>query len=154
MYPMRRKERQRSREFAEAVIDKSPYGVMATVGSDGLPYSVVLSMVRDGEYLYFHSALEGRKIDNLRNSPKVCVSFVGETLPLPEEYSIRYESAVVSGTALELSGREEKIRGLRLICERWAAGNMAAFDMAVEKSLDRTAIWKIHIDEIWGKARD
>ncbi|MDR0720214.1 MAG: pyridoxamine 5'-phosphate oxidase family protein [Treponema sp.] len=154
MYPMRRKDRQRSREFAEAVIDKSPYGVMATAGSDGLPYSVVLSMVRDGEYLYFHSALEGRKIDNLRDNPKVCVSFVGETLPLPEEYSIRYESAVVSGTALELSGREEKIHGLRLICERWAAGNMAAFDAAVEKSLDRTAIWKIHIDEIWGKARD
>jgi hypothetical protein len=30
---------------------------------------------------------------------------------------------------------------------------MAAFDKTIEKQLDETAVWKIHIDEVSGKGR-
>jgi nitroimidazol reductase NimA-like FMN-containing flavoprotein (pyridoxamine 5'-phosphate oxidase superfamily) len=153
MRSMRRKEREMPREFAEELIDKSVFGVMATVGSDGMPYSVPLSFAREGNELYFHCAREGHKIDNMKNFNRVCVSFVGDTSLPPDDFTILYESAAVFGTAGELTKRDDKIHALRLICQRYTPANMAAFDEAIERSLDNTGVWKIHIDEISGKKR-
>ena len=126
---------------------------MATVNPDGSPYCIPLSMAREGEWLYFHSAPEGQKIDNLRRQNRVCISCTGDLRPAPGEFSIGFESAVINGTALEVTDREEKIHALRLISRRYTPDNMAAFDDAIEKSLDITGVWKIHIDEISGKGK-
>jgi nitroimidazol reductase NimA-like FMN-containing flavoprotein (pyridoxamine 5'-phosphate oxidase superfamily) len=153
MGEMRRKDREKPREFALAVADNCSWFVMATVNPDGSPYCIPLSMARDGEWLYFHCAHEGHKIDNLRHDSRVCVSCTGEPKGIPGTFSIEFESAVISGVASEVTVREEKIHALELICKRYAPDNMTAFDEAVEKRLDVTAIWKIHIDEISGKGR-
>ena len=153
MRDMRRKDREKPADFALAVADTCSYAVMATVDPDGSPYCVPLSMAREGEWLYFHCAAEGHKIDNLKNRNKVCVSCVGASRPIPEDYSLEYESAVIKGTASEVTDREEKIHALDLICRRYAPENMAGFSAAIERSLGRTAVWKIHIDEISGKGR-
>lgn len=153
MRNMRRKDREQSRDFALAIADTCAYSVMATVNPDGSPYCIPLSMAREGEWLYFHSAREGHKIDNLRHGNRVCVSCVGESKPIPGKFSIEFESAIISGTAREVTDNEEKTRALRLICERYTPDNMAAFDNEIRKSLDITAVWKIHIDEIRGKAK-
>jgi nitroimidazol reductase NimA-like FMN-containing flavoprotein (pyridoxamine 5'-phosphate oxidase superfamily) len=110
-------------------------------------------MAREGEWLYFHSAAESHKIDNLRRENRVCVSCAGEPKAIPGTFSIEYESAVIFGVASEVTDREEKIRALALISRRYTPDNMAAFDKAIEKNLDVTAVWKIHIDEISGKGR-
>jgi nitroimidazol reductase NimA-like FMN-containing flavoprotein (pyridoxamine 5'-phosphate oxidase superfamily) len=150
---MRRKDREQDEDFALAVIDKCAYSVMATVSPDGSPYCIPLSLAREGQWLYFHSAHEGHKIDNLRQRNKVCVSCVGEQEAIPGEFALRYESAVIFGSAMEVTDREEKIRALFLISKRYTPGNIAAFDEAIERQLDKTAVWKIHIDEISGKGR-
>jgi nitroimidazol reductase NimA-like FMN-containing flavoprotein (pyridoxamine 5'-phosphate oxidase superfamily) len=148
---MRRKDREKGRDFALAVADKCAYSVMATVNADGSPYCVPLSMAREGEWLYFHSAMEGHKIGNLKRDGRVCISCAGDVNAAPGKFSLDYESAVINGRASEVAGREEKIRALRLICLRYTPDNMAAFDEAVERSLAVTAVWKIRIDEISGK---
>jgi nitroimidazol reductase NimA-like FMN-containing flavoprotein (pyridoxamine 5'-phosphate oxidase superfamily) len=142
-----------SREFALAVVDTCAFGMMATVNSDGTPYCIPLSIARDGEWIYFHSAREGHKIDNLKYRNKVCVSCVGKIREAPGEFSIGFESAVINGAAEEVSNREEKIHALRIISERYTPENMAAFDGVIAKVLDVTGIWKIHIDEISGKGK-
>lgn len=153
MRNMRRKDREKSKEFALAVVDTCACSMMSTVNPDGSPYCVPLSMARDGEWLYFHSAHEGQKIDNLKHRNKVCVSCVGKIREAPGEFSIGFESAVINGTAFEVTERAEKIHGLRLISERYTPANMEAFDTVIEKSIDATAVWKIHIDEISGKGK-
>ncbi|MCL2834399.1 MAG: pyridoxamine 5'-phosphate oxidase family protein [Treponema sp.] len=137
--------------YAQAVIDKCGYFVMAVTGADGSPYCVPLSMAREGEWLYFHSAKEGHKIDNLRINSRVCVTCVGNYRVQPGRFNIEYESAVVFGTACEVLTAEEKIRALKLISWRYTPEHMEAFDASIDKSLRRTAVWKIHIDEISGK---
>ena len=149
----RRKDREKPRDFALEVVDKCAYSVMATVNPDGSPYCIPLSMARDGEWMYFHCAREGHKLDNLRNQNRVCVSCVGEVRPIAGAFSIEYESAVIFGAAMEVTDREEKIHALRLISERYTPEHMTAFDEAIERELDITGVWKIHIDEISGKAR-
>ena len=44
---------------------------------DGTPYAVPVNMTRAGEWLYFHCAREGKKMDCLRACPQVCVTAVG-----------------------------------------------------------------------------
>jgi nitroimidazol reductase NimA-like FMN-containing flavoprotein (pyridoxamine 5'-phosphate oxidase superfamily) len=152
-YEMRRKDREESREAALAIIDKASFGVMATTGADGQPYATALSFARDSSLLYFHCALSGHKLDNLRHDGRVCVSFVGKLFFPEDDFTVAYESALVFGRAEEVTDETEKIHGLRLLCERFTPANMAAFDSAIEKSINRTGVWKIHIERVTGKRR-
>ena len=153
MRNIRRKDREISRDSALAVVDTCAYSVMATVNPDGTPYCIPLSAAREGQWLYFHSAMEGHKVDNLRHQGRVCVCCVGNVREAPGEFSIGYESAVINGAASEITDREEKIHALTLISRRYTPANMAAFDQEIEKNLDRTGVWKIHMEEISGKGK-
>lgn len=150
---MRRKDREQTRDFGLGLIDRCEYGVMALIDPEGAPYAVPLNMARDGDKLYFHCATEGKKTDSLRKNPRVCVSFAGGVKPVPGKFTTLYQSATVFGPASEVTDREEKIRGLRLLCEKLAASNMAEFDSAVERSLHRTAVWRVDIEEITAKEK-
>lgn len=150
---MRRKDRQMPEEFALAVIDKCPFAQVAVTDENRIPYCVPLSVARDGGSIYFHSAFEGTKTDILKNNPKVYVSCVGDVTPAADRFTTEFESAAFSGTACEVTDTQEKIRALRLICEKYTPANMKNFDDAIAKSLDRTAVWKIRIENLTGKRK-
>jgi nitroimidazol reductase NimA-like FMN-containing flavoprotein (pyridoxamine 5'-phosphate oxidase superfamily) len=121
------------------------------VDADGRAYGTPLSIVRDGGEVGFHCAGAGRKTDNLRRDPRVVLVCVGAVREPPDGFTVEYESAVVSGEAREVTGREEKRRWLRLLCERHSPGNMAAFEGAAERGLDAVSVWKVRIGEVTGK---
>lgn len=152
---MRRKDRERDREFAYGVIDRCEYGVMALAGEE--PYCVPLSFVRLGDALYFHCALQGRKLELLRADPRVCVSFVTDTQPLyiAEElnYTTFFRSAVVTGRAFEVTDAREKTEALRALCQKLMPNDMADFDKAAAKSLSVTGVWGVRIDQAVGKEK-
>ena len=54
---MRRKDREMSAEFGLSVIDKAQFGVLSLVNMENEVYSLPLSIARDGDRLYFHSAI-------------------------------------------------------------------------------------------------
>ena len=74
---MRRSDREQSREFSLALIDRCTHGVAAISTGEDTPYCLPLSFVRVEDRLYFHCAKEGRKLDLLRENPRMCVTFVG-----------------------------------------------------------------------------
>ncbi len=151
---MRRKDRERDENFALAVADKCEYAVVSMVDTEGKPYCIPLSIVRDGKYIYFHCAKEGFKMDCLRSNNNVCISCVCNTKNVPEEFTTEFESAIIRGKAFEVTENEEKIHALKLICLRYAESNMAEFEGAIERSLSCTGIWKIEIEEITGKCKE
>jgi nitroimidazol reductase NimA-like FMN-containing flavoprotein (pyridoxamine 5'-phosphate oxidase superfamily) len=148
---MRRKDRETPRDIAEKIIDDAEFATMATVDSNGKPYCVTLSMVRDGEHLYFHCAQEGKKLDCIRRNRDVCISFVGKTCIPTGKFTIYFESTIVFGEAEEIIDENEKIHALRLICEKFTPNNMENFDSAIPHSLKVTSIWKVSINKITGK---
>ena len=148
---MRRKDREMDRAFAENVFDACTFATLSTVSSDGTPYAVPVSIAREGGSVYFHCALEGKKIDNLRFNNKVCLSCVGKTHIPEKKFTIGFESAIAFGTACEISNEEEKIHALRLISLRYMPDNMENFDDAVSRTLKAVGVWKVHIDSISGK---
>lgn len=157
MTSIRRKDREISREEAMAIASTCEYAVVSMVDPTGAPYCVPVSIALDrhetGETVYFHSATVGFKNDCLNANPKVCLLCVGNTERLSDEFSTKYESAVLRGSAHLVENAEEKCRALRLICERHTPAYMHAFDDAVAKMLDRTAIWAIEVESVTGKAR-
>ena len=148
---MRRKDREMDKHFALAVADKCEYAVISMANDMGMPYCVPVTIARDGQYLYFHCAKEGEKINILTRHPHVCVACVGDTCRAKDKFTTAYESAIIKGTACEVKDDEEKIHALRLICERHTPTNMEHFDRAIEKSLARTGVWRIEIQQITGK---
>lgn len=153
MTEMRRKDRQMPEEFAWEVVDKCEYAFLAMTAEDGSPYGLPVTIARGGRAIYFHSALEGRKAECLRRSPRVCLSCVGETQVPPGKFTTLFESAVAFGRAEEVTEDDEKIHALQLLCQRHTPDNMADFPRAVAKSLGRTGVWRITVEEITGKAK-
>ena len=153
---MRRNDREQDRAFALSLIDRCTHGVMALSTGTPLPYCLPLSFVRIGETLYFHCAQEGRKIDLLRRFPQVCVTFVGEDRPVfvpPAMYTAYFQSALVTGTASEVTCPDEKAEALRALCQKVTPEHMDGFETALQTSLAVTAVWKIHMEEITAKAK-
>jgi hypothetical protein len=155
---MRRADRQQTKEFSLALIDRCSHGIAALSTGEDTPYCIPLSLVRVGESLYFHTALEGRKIDLLRRNPRVCVTFVGEDDPAYVKggyYTTYFQSAVVTGTAVEVTQAQEKISALRALCAKLTPEAMTGdnFEKAVAQSLEKTGVWRIDMDQIDGKAK-
>ena len=82
-------------EFAWEVADKCEYAFLAMTAEDGSPYGLPVTIARDGRIIYFHSAMEGRKVECLRRFPRVCLCWVGDTRVPPGKFTTLFESAVV-----------------------------------------------------------
>ena len=148
---MRRKDRERDCAFGLAVIDECEYGTVAIQGEQ--PYCLPLSLVRVGYDLYFHCALEGKKLELLRKNNAVWISFVGQNTAAVDDFTTYFRSAMVKGTASEVTEQDEKIAALCALCENLTPGHMPAFDSEVARSFAVTGIWKIHMEEITAKEK-
>lgn len=149
---MRRHDREQSREFALDVVDTCKYAVLATANEDGTPYCVPLTIVRDGENIYFHCAKEGKKLDNIRARKDVCVTCVSRAETRQSTYSVEYASATLTGKAEVVTDPEERAEALRMICRRHTPDFMAGVEDYIAKYFDRTAVVRIAIESITGKA--
>ncbi|MCF0199064.1 MAG: pyridoxamine 5'-phosphate oxidase family protein [Bacteroidaceae bacterium] len=142
---MRRKDREMSAAWALDVLDRAPYITMSMTAADGTPYALPLSLARtDEQTFYFRCALEGRKLDVLRQQPAVCLSAVTQCLPTVGpangSFTLQFQSAIAYGTAALVDDEAEKIAALRAICERYLPHHMDAFDASIARSLARTAV--------------
>lgn len=172
---MRRKDREMDKEFGIKIIDNSNYGIVSMIDDNNEPYGIPLSIVRDGNNLYFHSAKEGKKINILDRNANISIAFVGQT-KIPENYSkeeldeivkdkskavllissvftTEYESAAVRGRVKPVEDEDEKIKAMRLICEKYTKTKMDYFNMAIDAGLKRTNVYRIEIEEITAKRK-
>ncbi len=151
---MRRQDRLVSEERTREIIKKAEYGILMTADKDGQPYGVAVSHVMDGNKIYFHCALEGRKLENIRVNPKVCMSCVSNAYVDQEKYTHRYESAVAEGKATIVSDREEKLYALRLICRKYAPHSFKDSDDYILPKMDKTGVVRIDIEMLSGKVNE
>lgn len=148
---MRRSDREMPMDFALAVVDKCEWATLAMTDSENNPYCVTVSIARNGNEIYFHTAKVGAKIDCLKHNNHLCISCVGDTYRLPNSFTTEYESAIVYGLASEITDELDKIAILKLLCARHTPHNMANFDIEIKENLHRTGVWKIIIQKVTGK---
>lgn len=145
---MRKESREMNEAFALEVFDKAPYITVSMTRPDSTAYGLPLSLARtDEKTFYFHGALEGDKIDAIKAHPEVCLSAVTRCHPVvgPKDgsFTLEFKSAVAFGIAEIVNDRDEQIRGLKAVCERFLPEHMDAFEASVMRSLPRTTIVRI-----------
>ena len=149
---VRRKDRELDLEATTRLLTQGEYGFLATTGPDGQAYGVPLNYVFKNNCLYFHCALDGHKLDNIKANNKVSFCVVGKTRVLPDKFSTEYESAIAFGTTSEVEG-EERHGILLSIIEKYSPDFMEEGKKAIAKYDNKTRIIKLSINHITGKAR-
>lgn len=149
---MRKKDRKLENTEALEILKKCNYGVLSTVGENGYAYGVPISYVYVNDGIYFHSALEGSKLENIRLNHSVSFCVVGDTLLLPDKFSTNYESVIAFGKALEVSGIEKK-EALFAFVDKYSGQYREKGQEYIEKAIERTRVIKINIEHLSGKAR-
>jgi uncharacterized protein len=150
---VRRKDRELSIDFATKLFSECEYGFLCTVDINGQPYGTPLNYVYKDNCVYFHCALEGHKLENIRANKKVSFCVVCRTKVLPDKFSTQYESAVAFGSASEVYGREKHDALLSLL-EKYSPGFLEEGKKYIYKMGEKTRVMKIDIAHITGKARE
>lgn len=149
---MRRKDRSIDKEQAVELLKKGQYGVLSTVGENGYAYGVPLNYVYHGGNIYFHCAVEGHKLDNIAHNNKVSFCVVGDTEPIPDKFSYRYESVIAFGRAVEVYDKEKE-DALVAFIQKYSGEFMEKGMKYIQKDSIKTKVIKINIEHLTGKAR-
>lgn len=134
------------------ILTKGSYGVLSTTGKDGYPYGVPLNYSYWDQCICFHCALQGHKIENIDFSNKVSFCVVTKSEVLADKFDTDYESAVVFGTASEVTEKSEKTDILLSIINKYSADYVQAGKNYMKKYWDETKVFKIEIEHFTGKA--
>lgn len=180
-YPMRRHKQQLSQEKCFEILEKGSSGTLALLDKQGFPYSVPLSYVffpgkateaqipesqilhPNGEKpasaetqgnlgsIYFHSALEGHKIDAIRNCVKASFCVIAADDVIPEKFTTAYRSVIVFGEVRVVKDDTNRKLGLELLGRKYSPNFEEAMQSEIANAFDRTAIIELKIEKITGK---
>ncbi|HRY98324.1 MAG TPA: pyridoxamine 5'-phosphate oxidase family protein [Bacteroidales bacterium] len=138
-----------------AIIGRCQVCTLGMVDLDGLPYVLPFNFGYDGEFLYLHSAPEGRKIGILRQRPEVCVSFSTDHElyhrhePVACSYGMRYRSLLMYGKVEFIEGDEDKIYGLNLIMRQYTGRDDFNYNAPAVRNV---TVFRVRITRIDGRS--
>ncbi|HEY9247384.1 MAG TPA: pyridoxamine 5'-phosphate oxidase family protein [Candidatus Methanoperedens sp.] len=148
---MRRKEKEiKDKEEIESVISKCDICRIALCDNN-TPYIVPVCFGHMGNFLYLHSAPDGKKIDIIKKNNRVCFEFdTGEGLIKSEnpcDWGMKYHSVIGSGKAFFIEDPEEKTRALNIIAKHYSGDAHES----QKNSVDNVTVIKVEIENITGK---
>jgi nitroimidazol reductase NimA-like FMN-containing flavoprotein (pyridoxamine 5'-phosphate oxidase superfamily) len=121
------------------------------------PYVVPLSFGYNGTSLYFHCAREGRKLEIIRRSGRVCFEFdeLREIVSAPEAcgWGAGYRSVIGRGSAVIVEDPAEKRRGLAAVMAQYAGDRYPAELSFPDREVERTCVVRIDVESVTGKQR-
>ena len=148
---MRRKDREISKQEAMVVLQQAKYGILSIASLDGIPYGIPLNYCLMNDAIYFHCAIDGRKLEILSQNNAVSFCVVGDTEVLPDKFGMKYESAIVSGTAQEVTGSEKQY-ALECMLKKYSQAYFNKGLEVIKVNINRTRVYKIIIQTTTGKA--
>ncbi len=124
---------------------------VAFFGND-YPYVVPVHFVFNDDCIYFHCAKEGKKINLIKQNPKVCFEADKEIAIIPNKKACRWSSDFISviafGKASFLENNSEKEKALSLLLKKFSGRSDWEFS---KENIEEVSVVKIEIFEITGK---
>ncbi len=144
----------KDRDVIIGLLNSCHVGRLGTIGRDGYPMIKPLNFAYHEGRIYFHSAKQGEKIDDIKRDGRVCfevdlpIAYVrGIESPCRSEYL--YRSVIIRGNAHILEDEEERIFALDCLMKKYQPeGGYAAFPA---DKLAITGIIRIDIEDMTGK---
>jgi nitroimidazol reductase NimA-like FMN-containing flavoprotein (pyridoxamine 5'-phosphate oxidase superfamily) len=115
-----------NREKVEEILSNALVGRLGTC-FDNIPYITPVNFVYDKDKIYFHSAHEGRKIDNIKYNQQVCfeIDEIISIIPgrrMPCGSTTEYKSVIIFGDIRVVVDIDEKTFALNKLIEKYAPG--------------------------------
>lgn len=148
---MRRKHQEISEESCRRVLREATSGVLALCGADAQPYAVPMSYVYDEGRIYFHSAIEGHKIDVIRDNPRASFCVVDCDKVVAEEFTTYFRSVIAFGVVKIITDTNEKMTALRKLATKYSPGRDEAMDNEIAKGFDHLLMLELSIEHMTGK---
>lgn len=148
---MRLAKQKLDHSHAIKILEEATFGILSTISEDGMPYGVPMNFAFADDKLYFHSALAGHKLENIRFSDKTCFTVVGKTKVLPELFTSQFESVIAFGTTHILEEPTEIAHATRLLCEKYTPNRLEIADKTIAANMPRLAAFVMTIDYFTGK---
>lgn len=130
-------------------------GRLGTTGKDGYPMVKPLNFAYCGGNIYFHTAKEGEKIEDIERDNRVCfevdmpIAYVKGTAADPCKAEYLFRSVIIKGRAYIVEDREERILGLKSLMHKYQPeGGYGDF---LEEKQNITGVVRIDIEEMVGK---
>lgn len=152
---MRRKKKEiECSKIIDDLLASCPVGRLGTNGKDGYPRIKPLNFVYLNGKIYFHSAKEGEKIDDIVRDSRVAFE-IDEPIgyvkcndnPCSAKYL--YRSLMIRGKAAIVTDDKESLLALRSLMEKYQPeGGYRDF---LPEKLNVTAVVRIDIEEVTGK---
>ena len=152
---MRRREKEiKNQDEVDDILQKALVGRLGTVSKAGTPMIKPVNFLYRNGKVYFHSALEGEKMDHLAFNSRVCfeVDDALEYLPAsdsPCEANFLYRSVIIEGRARLLGDPQEKIMILDRLMEKYQPG--AALRPLSRKMVQKVGVVEIVVENMTGK---
>ena len=141
---IRRKDRVLELERAKEVLKDGEYGFLAMQNVDGGGYGIPINYAVDQDgNIFMHCALEGHKIDCIRDNNNVTVTVIGRTQVIPDKLTAYYESVIVFGMISEVTQEQEKLNGINLIVAKYRPGFEEESKINIANSIKRTNVLKL-----------
>src|SRR5215510_2145062 len=144
------------RATVEAILDE---GLFCHVGfvADGQPYVIPTIHARVGERLYIHGSAASRMLRSLGAGVPVCVTVtLLDGLVLARSafhHSMNYRSAVILGTAVEVTDESEKLEALKAVVEHVVPQRWDDVRWPTEPELKATRVLSVPLAEVSAKIR-
>ena len=148
--PLRRLKNQMNEQETWELLKNAKEGVLGTIGDHGYPYTVVVNHVIYNDKLYFHSAKEGHKIDNILKEPKVSYTVFDNVKIVEEEFTTKYQSVTLFGKAKIIPGNKEVLMEL---IKKFSPNFLKSGKDYVARGFDTTSLVEVTIEHITGKER-
>lgn len=147
--------REISEEEGREILEMGEYCVVATIDEDGTPYCTPLSYVMDGDDLYIHTgAAKSQKIRDWERNPRVCLTVAVDMEPIYVEdfFTTRFASVIARGNIEQVTDSAKVRWVLAKLCMKYAPEYKAEIGGAIDREIDTTTAWVVHLDEIHAKA--
>lgn len=148
-YEMRRFRQELDRDEIERILREGTSGVLALCDADGMPYAVPLSYAWVGDTIYFHSALTGHKIADIRQNPKASFCVIARDDVHPAEFVTYYQSVIAFGRIEIVDDPAGKTAGLKHLSDKYCPGIDPTAE--ISRFIDNVLILKFHIESLTGK---
>ncbi len=155
-----RQVRAKDDEWIRNFLKQGAYGVLAT-SVDGQPFVHTSTYVYDeaNHCIYIHSALNGRRLANIKANPNVVftVNEMGRLLPADKAsgFGVEFAGVVIFGEAMVLNEPEEARFGLQMLLDKYFPDHKPCVDYRPiqDEELETVAVYRIRIEEWSGKQK-
>lgn len=140
-------------DILQNIIQSSLVCYVAMVDLEGKPYVLPFNFGIDDQYIWFHSARNGKKNIILRNNPSVCIAFsIDHQLNFRHEnvacsYFMKYKSVLVYGKVEFVNEYDQKVYGLNVIMKHYTKKEFTFNQPAI----NNVEVFRVKIENITGR---